>query len=433
VPVTINVGRAAPAIVNVLPVELVTTTVSLTGTEELTTGEGLTISEVITVSPNLTVSVEPTESIDVNELSGVTVTLPVTANVRSGPGIDFDPARTAPAGTVVEIVARDALAEWLLLREGNWIATVVIGQAPANLPVADADFVAALRDAAETATPTPVPPTQVPTATPVVAPFVPFTVTTTTNANLRAGPGTDFDVVGNTVFAQVLTIIGRNEAGDWLRLDNGNWISASLVSGVPTGITIPVSDPNQPPVIPQAAPVVTPSAGITPSVTATSTTITPISTPVVTSTVTGTIPSALPTATPRQAALSVDENVYLVEFDNTSGVYERALTAIDRLVDSASGNTAVFSDTQWVTDMNTAIQLLRTAGAAVDRVTVPDRFAAAHNSLVAASTQYERAADALAAGVSTSDVDQFAAAFNAITLGDASLAQSAAALSAYRP
>jgi hypothetical protein len=129
----------------------------------------------------------------------------------------------------------------------------------------------------------------------------------------------------------------------------------------------------------------------------------------------------------------VDENVYLVEFDNIVSNYQRALTAIDRLVTSASGNTAVFEDQQWLTDMNTAIQLLRNAGPAVARLSVPERFAAAQNSLAAAVTQYNQAADLLQAGVDARSTDQFDDAFSAIALGDASVAQASAALSAFRP
>ncbi|MEQ8676137.1 MAG: SH3 domain-containing protein [Aggregatilineales bacterium] len=57
--------------------------------------------------------------------------------------------------------------------------------------------------------------------------------TSTSNVNLRAGTGTTFDVVGTLTTNEVITINGRNSAGDWLRLeteDGTAWVFASLIS-----------------------------------------------------------------------------------------------------------------------------------------------------------------------------------------------------------
>lgn len=58
------------------------------------------------------------------------------------------------------------------------------------------------------------------------------TVTVIRNANLRSGPGTDFDVSGSAAAGDELAVIGQNEDGTWLELEDGLWIAASLVEEV---------------------------------------------------------------------------------------------------------------------------------------------------------------------------------------------------------
>lgn len=435
IPIAIEVAPVTSALLNVTPIsseealtitEVLTTGEGLTETEGITGTDDITISEVVTVTGTLT----PTGPV---ELVAVTVTVPVTANIRAGTSTDSEIVRSVPPQTVLTVVARDATSQWMLLDEGNWLSILVIGQIPPDLPAADDALVTALREAAALVTPTPVPPTSTPepptaTPTPAVSASSPATVTTTTNANLRAGPGTDFDITGQTVLNQAIQIVARNEAGDWLRLADGNWISAGLVAGLPDIATIALFDPDAalPTATPELIPTATPPLDASAPVTETAPAETP--TPDATAPV-----ATLPTATPRPPSLGVDENLYLVDFDNINRNYQQALTAIDRLVDTAGGNTAVFDDPQWVTDMTTAIGILRNAGANVARMAVPERFAAAHNSLASAAQQYNVAADLLEAGLQNRDTAQFDAAFSAMSLGDASLAQATGALAQFRP
>lgn len=51
-----------------------------------------------------------------------------------------------------------------------------------------------------------------------------------TTANLRSGPGTQYDVVGQAQAGQSLTVVACNVDCSWLQLDNGNWIAAFLVN-----------------------------------------------------------------------------------------------------------------------------------------------------------------------------------------------------------
>ncbi len=50
------------------------------------------------------------------------------------------------------------------------------------------------------------------------------------NANLRAGPGVTYALVGKAAAGQTVTIAGKNASGDWYHLSNGQWIAAFLVT-----------------------------------------------------------------------------------------------------------------------------------------------------------------------------------------------------------
>ena len=84
------------------------------------------------------------------------------------------------------------------------------------------------------------------TATPAVPMTVMCTAVTNNNANLRAGPSTEADILGLATVGMPLTVIGRNAFGDWyrLRLADGElaWIAVFLVSDLtcPNGATPPV-------------------------------------------------------------------------------------------------------------------------------------------------------------------------------------------------
>ena len=57
-------------------------------------------------------------------------------------------------------------------------------------------------------------------------------------ANLRAGPGTEYERVGSAAPGEVVALVGRNAAGDWYQLATGAWIAAFLVEGAPAGLPV---------------------------------------------------------------------------------------------------------------------------------------------------------------------------------------------------
>jgi hypothetical protein len=70
--------------------------------------------------------------------------------------------------------------------------------------------------------------------------------TPTRNANVRAAPSTSGAVVGSVASGKAITADGRNDAGDWLRIQLSDtkvgWVSASLVKVDGDATTLPVKD-----------------------------------------------------------------------------------------------------------------------------------------------------------------------------------------------
>jgi len=54
-----------------------------------------------------------------------------------------------------------------------------------------------------------------------------------TRANLRAGPSTDYPVIGGVQAGQSLEIVARNATGNWHQLADGAWIAGFLVDNAP--------------------------------------------------------------------------------------------------------------------------------------------------------------------------------------------------------
>jgi micrococcal nuclease len=74
------------------------------------------------------------------------------------------------------------------------------------------------------------------------------------NANLRAGPGTNYPLAGGVKAGQSLDVVAKNEAGDWLQLANGVWIASFLVANPPP---IPVASAIPPAPVPTSRPAPT--------------------------------------------------------------------------------------------------------------------------------------------------------------------------------
>ena len=201
------------------------------------------------------------------------------ANLRSGPGIEYDRVDGVNFGEEVSIVGTSADGEWYLLESGVWLFAALAVEA-VDVPVVTEDTDSDLLTTTETGQPeTEQPDTgdeqtetgteqtgteQTETETNAEQPDTeqPDTETgqpdtgdeqteTETDAeqpqpvviaplgaNLRVGPGVEFDRVDGVEQGQVLTIVAQDTGEAWLKLEDGSWIFANLVDNVPADLPV---------------------------------------------------------------------------------------------------------------------------------------------------------------------------------------------------
>lgn len=215
------------------------------------------------------------------------------AVVRDGAGTVYPIVGKVRAGDTVTVFALSDDGVWAQLKDGNWIATVLLTQQ--TRPIASTIAEMPTTDSTPTrrliATPsTPITPTQqitatlldastftttfysalvtaTLTATPINSqPLLRATVTPTEspdavalrNANLRRGPGTNYAVVGGVGSNEALEITAQNGDGTWLQLRDGSWIAAFLVDQPLR--PLPTVAPSVIAALPTAVPTATPTA-----------------------------------------------------------------------------------------------------------------------------------------------------------------------------
>ena len=154
------------------------------------------------------------------------------ANLRAGPATDYPVIGEAQLQDELTLVARNDARDWLQIRTARgpaWIyapLTDVTAEAVAALPVGSYDSLPAPAEAVAPRTPAPARDIDEPTAAVAAPPRVTVNV-----ANLRAGPATDYPVIGEAQLQDELTLVARNDARDWLQIRTARglaWIYAPL-------------------------------------------------------------------------------------------------------------------------------------------------------------------------------------------------------------
>lgn len=399
----------------------VTATPEVTETEALTGGVGLTETEELTAAEEATPGEEITVTLPtVRSFDVVTATATTTANLRSGPATTFEIAGQVAPGDVLEIAALSADGGWYLLADGNWIASFLVQPAPAGVPTATEALINTVTEEAaagaapapaETTAPTATAPvtTTPATTTPVTTPAGAVTPpTVTVDANLRAGPGTTFAILGGTITGQQINIIGRNAAGDWFILDNGGWVSAALVANPPALATVPVvADTATPATIASGEAVITPAT----EAPAPAPTAAPAEGPFLVPTPTPAAAGAAP------APAAAEDQIYLDSVTTQINRYNLATVAINRLLRQANDDATQIQTPQWQDELGAAVSLLRTTSTEIRGLTAPPIFASAHIDLRSAASAYDLAADRLDAAVAEADQARFAEAQAEIDFG----------------
>ena len=202
---------------------------------------------------------EQTETDD--ELPQPVVIAPLGANLRAGPGVEFERVDGVEQGQILTIVAQDETGEWLKLEDASWIFADLVDNFPADLPVESAEVVETeiddAEDGEEVSEETTAPPeeaeleetdgedaqltdstddgqdegtdeedSQEESNQVVIA-------TINTDANLRNGPGLEATIVDSVPAGAQVTIIDSSDDEQWLQLENGFWIFAALVDILP--------------------------------------------------------------------------------------------------------------------------------------------------------------------------------------------------------
>ena len=149
---------------------------------------------------------------------------------RSGPGLGYTILGTLPENTIVQLIGRSGDAAWakVILPNGAqaWMSTSYLS---ANvdfwsLSVVSGEVVGG-SDGAQSGLMT--------------------GIVTAYALNVRSGPSTSNTIIGRLVLFSPVQIVGRNDAGTWLRIRRTNgelgWVSATYVSVDANIMSLPIS------------------------------------------------------------------------------------------------------------------------------------------------------------------------------------------------
>ena len=222
------------------------------------------------------------------QLGAVQAFVRLDANLRSGPGTDFERVDGVFAGDEVSVVGQSADGEWYLLEGGAWLFAALVTEA-VDVPIVTEDGVPVEQPEGEEEQPEgeeeqpdgeeeqpegeeeqpegeveqpegeeeqpegeeeqpeseeeqpeseeeqpegeeeqPEDSEEQPTSI-VSAPL---------GANLRSGPGVQFERIEGVQQGTSLTVVAQDASGTWLKLDSGLWVFAALVDNVPADLPV---------------------------------------------------------------------------------------------------------------------------------------------------------------------------------------------------
>lgn len=243
-------------------------------TGEATLRDFVISTATVTPVPSPTISVTNTPSapprVTTNiSFSGAAGFIASDGQLRAEPSASSLAVRNLSKGEQVIVIGQDSIGSWFLLNDGNWVPSDLVSNLGAKIPIVE--FVSrsagtvnsnALETQAKaqaptiTSTPkitslptlTPSPratlvPTEIPTLIANTNTLSPFIVKS--NANLRAGPGTNFAVIGSATVNQTLAVDAKNSDSTWLRVQSGEWIYANLIDGPINSLSV-VAEPSPP-------------------------------------------------------------------------------------------------------------------------------------------------------------------------------------------
>jgi uncharacterized protein YraI len=212
----------------------------------------VTFSPTVPSTPRPTATPTPTPTPAPVCLGQATTTL----RLRAGPSTEYAHRGSLEKGETVGILCRTSDSQWyrISLEDGaiHWVAAAYVNA-----------------EAAIKSIPTALPEYLPPTSTP--APTNAFTQTprpkvnsATANANLRAGPGTSYPVVGGLKKGDTVQIIGKTGDGQWYRIESASgttaWVTSDYIKVEAESGTIPVVAAADIPPPPSPEPTLPPTA-----------------------------------------------------------------------------------------------------------------------------------------------------------------------------
>ena len=142
-------------------------------------------------------------------------------NVRKGPGTSYDIIGKVKKGDVLSVLGKSYTGTWLQVRtpdgKKGWVSNLYVEKTTSANP----GFSTRRSDK--------------------------WNAMAIKNANLRAGPGTNYPRIGSVKAGDNLKIVGKNQDGSWYKLSNGAWIAAFLVASAASNIPVVKIIPTPPP------------------------------------------------------------------------------------------------------------------------------------------------------------------------------------------
>lgn len=191
----------------------------------------------------------------------------------------------------------------------------------------------------------------------------PMSATVLKNANLRAGPGTTYAVAGTVKAGQTVTIVGKNDAGDWYHLNDNHWLAAFLVKVIGT---------------------VTPTSTIAPTVAASTPTASPTSTvsPTLTS-----VPQPTSTAVATHEPTKVSHSdpvtlAYIQDLGDALTLLIDGLKIVNEQTTAASTNPYLLVSLTWKAKLLVGLNDLKLCATNVRKLVPPDDLTDAHQDFL---------------------------------------------------
>ena len=146
-----------------------------------------------------------------------------SANIRSGPGLEHEKVSAVSFGSLIAWVAMSEDREWLYLQHGHWISADLVSESKVYRIINKDEAIGPVDGI-------PVMDISQKQVGQTKGPGYIAAVISESGAGTRSGPGFEYALVATIPLGQEVVYLAQSENGEWLLLEDGNWISASQVS-----------------------------------------------------------------------------------------------------------------------------------------------------------------------------------------------------------